>query len=122
MIEAAAMDGEFGADERTQIALTLSERYGLSGDEIQKLMDDARSAAAEASGVHPFAKRIRDHVDVEERGEVIEMMWSVAYADGVLDPLEDQLIRRVAGLIGVSDRERGEAKKRALDKKQSDDG
>lgn len=113
MIEAACMDGHFDADERTQIALTLSDRFDLTGPEIETLMEEARNAAAEAMGVHPFAKRIRDHLPVEERAGVIEMMWSVALADGQLDPLEDQLIRRVAALIGVTDRERGDARKRA---------
>jgi uncharacterized tellurite resistance protein B-like protein len=42
------------------------------------------------------------------------MLWEVAYADGVLDPLEDSLLRRVGGLIDVSDHERGEAKQRVL--------
>ena len=40
------------------------------------------------------------------------MLWEVAYADGVLDPLEDALLRRVAGLIDVSDHERGTARLR----------
>jgi uncharacterized tellurite resistance protein B-like protein len=42
------------------------------------------------------------------------MLWQVAYADGVLDPEEDLLIRRVAGLIHVTDRERVLARQRAL--------
>jgi uncharacterized tellurite resistance protein B-like protein len=42
------------------------------------------------------------------------MMWEVAYADGVLDPHEDALLRRIAGLIHVSDQERGLARQRAL--------
>jgi uncharacterized tellurite resistance protein B-like protein len=42
------------------------------------------------------------------------MLWEVAYADGVLDPLEDTMLRRVAGLVDVSDHERGEARLRVL--------
>jgi uncharacterized tellurite resistance protein B-like protein len=48
----------------------------------------------------------------EERIGVIEMLWEVAYADGILTGDEDTLIRRVAGLIDVSDRDRGDAKLR----------
>ena len=40
------------------------------------------------------------------------MMWEVAFADGIIHDFEENLIRRVAGLIYVSDRDRGEAKKR----------
>ena len=42
------------------------------------------------------------------------MLWEVAYADGVLDPLEDTLLRRIGGLIDVSDRERGAARLRVV--------
>ena len=44
------------------------------------------------------------------------MLWEVAYADGVLDPHEDVLLRQIAGLIHVPDRERGLARKRALER------
>ena len=40
------------------------------------------------------------------------MLWEVAYADGTLDPLEDTLLRRIGGLIDVSDYERGAARLR----------
>ena len=48
--------------------------------------------------------------------QVIEMLWKVAYSDGILDPHEDMLLRQIAGLIHVSDQERGSARKRALDR------
>jgi uncharacterized tellurite resistance protein B-like protein len=43
------------------------------------------------------------------------MLWKVAYSDGVLDPYEDALLRQIAGLIHVPDRERGLARQRALE-------
>ena len=49
---------------------------------------------------------------------VIEMLWDVAYADGVLDPEEDLLIRRIAGLIYVDDRERVMARQRVLARRE----
>ena len=52
---------------------------------------------------------------MEQRVGIIEMLWEVAYADGVLDPHEDMLLRQIAGLIHVPDRERGLARKRALE-------
>ncbi len=61
-----------------------------------------------------FARTINERLPRERRVEVIEMLWEVAYADGVLDPLEDSLLRRIGGLIDVSDHERGEARRRVL--------
>jgi hypothetical protein len=56
--------------------------------------------------VFPFTHAICRRLEPEARVHIIEMMWEVAYADGVLDPHEDMLLRRIAGLIAVSDRER----------------
>jgi uncharacterized tellurite resistance protein B-like protein len=53
-------------------------------------------------------------VVVEDRVRILEMLWEVAYADGALDPEEDALLRRIAGLIHVSDRDRGLARQRVL--------
>jgi uncharacterized tellurite resistance protein B-like protein len=50
------------------------------------------------------------------------MLWDVAYADGVLDPEEDLLIRRIAGLIYVDDRERVLARQRVLARREQKPG
>ena len=57
---------------------------------------------------------VTDRFSFEERVELMEMLWQVAYADGELDDFEANLLRRVAGLIHVSDRDSGAARKRAM--------
>ncbi|MEM1306630.1 MAG: TerB family tellurite resistance protein, partial [Pseudomonadota bacterium] len=52
---------------------------------------------------------------IEERVGIIEMMWRVALADGEIDTHEDALLRQVAGLLHVPDRDRGLARQRARD-------
>jgi len=113
LIEAAAMDGAFDADERTRIALILAQDFDLDGAQVQSLMDEAGSASDGDGGIYRFTRKLKDATTPEERPNYIEMMWEVVLADGELVPLEDQLIRRVAGLIGVTDQDRGAARKRA---------
>jgi uncharacterized tellurite resistance protein B-like protein len=57
-------------------------------------------------------RAIVDRFDEAERVGMIEMLWEVVYADGRVDDYEANLLRRVGGLIYVSDRDRGEARKR----------
>jgi len=64
--------------------------------------------------LQPYTHTIFTRMDPAERVQVIEMLWEVAYADGVLDPEEDILIRRVGGLIDVTDRDRVLARQRVL--------
>ncbi len=61
-----------------------------------------------------FTRVVKDSFSHAERVELIEMIWEVVYADGERHDYEDSLMRRIAGLIYVSDRERGEARRRAL--------
>jgi uncharacterized tellurite resistance protein B-like protein len=64
--------------------------------------------------IQGHTSEILDAMTEQERVGVIEMLWDVAYADGVLDPEEDLLIRKVAGLIAVTDRERVLARQRVM--------
>jgi len=116
LVEAARLDDEYGDDERLAIARLLRERFGLSEDETEELLTAAEAAQDHAVEVFTFTRDIKDTFSHEERIEIIEMLWEVAYADGELHKYEDQLVRRVAGLLHVTDRERGEARKRALAK------
>ena len=116
LIEAARMDDQFNEIERTTIERLLAERFDLSPDEVGSLMEAAEKAVAESTQFFPFTQQIVKRISPEDRAQIIEMMWEVAYADGALDPQEDALLRRIAGLIHVPDQERGLARQRALEK------
>ncbi len=112
LAEVALGDSEFDAAERTVIERLLRERFGLA--EAGRLVDAAERAARDASHLLRFTRVIKDNFSSAERIELIEMIWEVVYADGELHAYEDSLLRRIAGLIYVSDRDRGAARKRVL--------
>ena len=114
MVEAATMDGTLGADERGRIGRSIQDRFGLSADEAADLIAEAEQAVAASVQWHGFTSAIKDGFDHAERVELIEMLWEVVYADGQLHDYEASLLRRIAGLLYVSDRESGEARKRVL--------
>ena len=116
LVEAARMDQDFDDRERSKIAALLAGRFELSGEETESLISKADKKISDTEQNFPFTHAINMNMDGGERVYVIEMLWSVAYADGQLDPYEDALIRQIAGLIYVSDRDRMLARKRALEK------
>jgi uncharacterized tellurite resistance protein B-like protein len=122
LIEAARMDDAFDAAERATIERLLAERFALAPDEGRALVAEAEQAVRDSTQFFPFTQEICRRMPPEARVQVIEMLWEVAYADGVLDPQEDMLLRRIAGLIYVPDGERGAARKRALAKLASRKG
>ena len=114
LIEAARMDSTFDVAERASIEALLATKFNLDGVAVRQLIDDAQRKVEDSTQYFPFTNTISKNMTIEQRTEIIEMMWSVAYSDGVLDPHEDMLLRQVAGLLHVPDRERGLARQRAL--------
>jgi uncharacterized tellurite resistance protein B-like protein len=113
MVEAARLDGTFDADERAHIHDTLRDRFDLDEETTGALIDAAVEAADTIPEIFGFTRTIRDHFSHDERIEMMEMLWEVAYADGELHDYEANLMRQVTGLLYVTDRESGDARKRA---------
>ncbi|HEY4075814.1 MAG TPA: TerB family tellurite resistance protein [Rhizomicrobium sp.] len=114
LLEAARQDDAFDAREQAMIQKLLTSRFDLSPSEYAELMAAARARVAQMVQLHGHTSTIAAEMTPQERIDLIEMLWEVAYADGVLDPEEDLMIRRIAGLIYVSDRDRVLARQRVL--------
>lgn len=122
MIEAAVMDGHFDDDERTTVSCLLAERFDLDGDEVAALIAETEAAVESAVELFSFTRVLRDDFDHDQRIAMVEMLWEVSYADGVLHDYEANLIRRVNGLLHVGDRESGAARKRVLERLDNEAG
>ena len=115
LLEAAVVvDGHFEPHERQVVRSILERAFSLTPDAARDLTAVAERRVEASAQLFGFTTTVNERVSRERKIEIIEMLWEVAYADGVLDPLEDTLLRRIAGLIDVSDHERGEAKRRVL--------
>ena len=114
LIRAATSDAEFSGEERDAIRRIATESFGLAADEVSALVAAAEGEEAETLDLHRWTQAIKQAYSEEERVGLIEKMWEVVYADGVLDDYEANLLRRVAGLIYVPDRQSGEARQRVM--------
>ncbi|NIJ42331.1 putative tellurite resistance protein B-like protein [Parvibaculum indicum] len=114
LIRAATTDAEFGEEERAAIRRIALQSFSLEEDELDQLIGEAENAETETMDLHRWVQTIKRAYDEEERIGLIEKMWEVVYADGVLDDYEANLLRRVAGLIYVPDRASGQARQRVL--------
>lgn len=116
LVEAAARDDVFDAAESAAITRLLAERFQLSSDATAQLAKAAEEAKHGSVELYGFVRKVAREMDEAQRVEVIEMLWEVALADGVLDAHEDAMIRKVAGLLYVSDFNRGAARRRVREK------
>ncbi len=116
LVEAAVLDGDFDAAERATIERLLKERFELNDQEVADLLRDAEAAVHDANELYTLTRTVKDKLEADERVAILEMLWEVAYADGELHDYEANLVRRLAGLLYVTDRDSGEARKRVLAK------
>ena len=114
LIEVARSDDGVEDSAQGVIQRALALRFGLERSEVIRLIKAAEERATEATDLFHFTRVVVENFTEEERIGVIEMLWEVVYSNGVLTGDEDALIRRVAGLIYVSDRDRGEARRRVM--------
>ena len=114
LVEAASLDDDFSEGERRTIVALLENRFGLTADAARALVERATTAVAESTQLYGFTRVLKDRLQPEERIRIIEMLWKVACADGTIDAYEAGLVRRVAGLLFVPDKESGEARQRVL--------
>jgi uncharacterized tellurite resistance protein B-like protein len=118
LLEAARQDDTFDAHEREMIEHLLTKRFDLSHEECATLITAAAARASQMVQIHGHTSQVAAEMTPDDRIHLIEMLWDVAYADGVLDPEEDLLIRRIASLIYVGDRDRVLARQRVLARRQ----
>ena len=116
LLETARSDDRVADSERRIIERVLARRFGLQPFETARLVDAARQGAMHAADLYNSTRIVVQNFSEQERIGVVEMLWDVAYSDGAVSGDEDALIRRVAGLLYVSDFERGEAKRRARER------
>ena len=116
LVETALLDGDFDQRERDAIIGILVDRFGLSADDAEDLIDAAVAQHQDANRVYAATRQIRDAFSDVERINMMEMLWEVVYADGVLHDYEANLVRRVAWLLYVADRDSGMARKRVLER------
>lgn len=110
LFHAIAIDGTVTEDEMARLKPLLSAHFQLSEPEFNRLLTMAQQRERDAIDIYRFTSVLRDRLSLEEKREVIAMMWRVVYADGELGALEDNLIWRTAELLGVSTRDRMELK------------
>jgi uncharacterized tellurite resistance protein B-like protein len=105
LVHLAAVDGTVSEEERQAVRGALMDYYDLEDDEVTRLVADATRQANDAVDYYRFTSSLATLED-KERLEIIRMMWQVVFADRKNHELEDNMVWRIAELIGVSARDR----------------
>lgn len=103
MVRIARSDGLYAAEEVERIDRVLMTRHGMDAFGASRLRADAEDLETAAPDTVRFTKALKVAVPLEGRIGLVQALWSVALADGVRDAGEDQMLRLLANLLGLTD-------------------
>ena len=106
LIHAAKIDDNYTNVEKEIIKKALISLNEIAPNEAQELLKKAEKIEQESNQIVAFTKEIKKN-SMEFRSKIIEILWKIVYSDASSDSYESNLIRRVCGLLYVSDRDSG---------------
>jgi len=106
LIHAAKIDENYTENEKTIIKKVIMDLNKISSNQADELLKLAEKKEGESNQIIEFTKEIKKN-SVEFRLKIIEILWKIVYSDGSSDSYESNLIRRVCGLLYISDKDSG---------------
>ena len=102
LLEVAYADQEFAPEEFSVITGQLKTFFGLEPDAVEKLIALAEQERRAATDIWPFTSKISREYTPEKKEALLTIVWQVIFADGKLDPYEDQLARQFQSMLSVN--------------------
>ena len=105
MFELIRSDGEIDSKELESFDRILKDEFSLDENERSLLKEQAQDSAEQAISLQGFTREICEQWDNEQRLKMLEYLWILAFADNHIDSHERHLVRKIAGLLYLNDKE-----------------
>jgi len=109
LIHAAKIDENYTEIEKKIITKAIINLNEISPDEAEEILKLAEKKEEESNQIVEFTREIKQY-PMEFRLKIIEIIWKIVYSDGTSDNYESNLIRRICGLLYISDKDNGNIK------------
>ena len=106
LIHAAKIDENYTEIEKKIIKKAIIDLNEISSDEAEKMLELAEKKEKESNQIIEFTREVKKY-SMEFRLKIIEIIWKIVYSDGTNDNYESNLIRRICGLLYISDKDNG---------------
>ena len=116
MFELIRSDGDIDSSELSSLEKILKDEFSLNENERALLTEKAQQSAEQAISLQSFTREICNQWNNEQRIRLLEHLWILALADNHVDAHERHLIRKIAGLLYLNDKEIIIAKENAKNK------
>ena len=115
-VHAAKMDENYTIKEKSIILKALSEISDEKESDLKIVLEEAEKKEDQSNQILEFTKEIK-RSEKNFRLKILEVLWKIIYSDGISDMYESNLMRRLSGLLYVSDKETGDIKQLIINSK-----
>jgi len=106
LIHAAKIDENYTKNEKKIIKKVIIDLNEISSNQADELLKLAEKKEGESNQIIEFTKEIKKY-SMEFKLKIVEIIWKIVYSDGTSDDYESNLIRRICGLLYISDKDNG---------------
>ena len=110
LISTAKYDGNFDESERLEIQKLIKSYFSLSNENTDGLFKAAEEIENKANDLQQFTRSLNKVLNEEEKLKIIELIWKIIMADGIIDNYEENLVIRLSGLLYLQDKDIGNIK------------
>ena len=118
LLEAAYADNDCTDEELDHVAQTLQTEFKVNQEYVQELLEVAHQERSRAIDLWQFTNQINQQFSMDEKKSVLEGVWRIIYADGILEKHEDHFVRKLTGLLRLSHKDMIDAKLKAREQIQ----
>ena len=117
LLRAANIDGNKDEQEIESIKKLIIKQFNYDEEKADILITSASEKEENSADLFEWSKIINDNYDLNSKKIIFSMMCEIICADGLVDPFESNLIRRLSGLLYISDKDAGAIKKKVMNNK-----
>lgn len=99
LCEVMRADGHFTESEQRTLHQLICAHFSLTSGEVNDIIKQALEYSEQAIDFFKFTSMVNSHYNIEQRMEIVKLLWKIAYADGELASIEEHTIRRIADLL-----------------------
>lgn len=105
-VHLANADGVIDAAESRRLREIIAQNFELDAQATGELIRSAEASDRDSVDFYHFTNTLKRALDEDGRLKIIEMMWEIAFADGAVHELEENIVARIGELLGVSPHDR----------------
>ena len=108
MIHAARIDENYTEVEKKIIRSTHIS-LNSNNEDVELLLKEAEKKEADSNHIQEFTRNIKN-MNTDNKKEIVKNIWAIILSDNNSDMYEENLMRRLAGLLYIDDKTMGEIK------------